>query len=83
MLTTAQEVYSQIGLMSPVERLRLANMLLGGLVSQELSITSTDTVIETDVSRSTKRRQVGSAKGMITIAPDFDEPLEEFREYME
>jgi hypothetical protein len=30
-----------------------------------------------------KRRQVGSAKGMITIAPDFDEPLEEFREYME
>jgi hypothetical protein len=83
MLTTAQEVYSQIGLMSPVERLRLANMLLDGLVSQKLSITSTNTVIETDVSQSTKRRQVGSAKGMITMAPDFDEPLEEFQEYME
>ncbi len=25
----------------------------------------------------------GSAKGKIHIAPDFDEPLEDFREYME
>jgi hypothetical protein len=25
----------------------------------------------------------GSAKGMFTIMPDFDEPLEEFKEYME
>jgi prevent-host-death family protein len=28
-------------------------------------------------------RQAGSAKGKIWIAPDFDEPLEEFKEYME
>jgi antitoxin (DNA-binding transcriptional repressor) of toxin-antitoxin stability system len=27
------------------------------------------------------RRKAGSAKGMITIAVDFDEPLEDFREY--
>lgn len=27
--------------------------------------------------------KAGSAKGKIHIAPDFDEPLEEFREYME
>jgi len=26
--------------------------------------------------------KAGSAKGMLTIADDFDEPLEEFREYM-
>jgi antitoxin (DNA-binding transcriptional repressor) of toxin-antitoxin stability system len=26
--------------------------------------------------------KAGSAKGKIHIAPDFDEPLEEFREYM-
>jgi len=29
------------------------------------------------------RPQFGSAKGMIVISDDFDEPLEEFREYME
>lgn len=29
------------------------------------------------------RRQRGSAKGLITIADDFDEPLEDFVEYME
>ena len=27
--------------------------------------------------------QAGSAKGKIWMAPDFDEPLEEFKEYME
>lgn len=30
-----------------------------------------------------KRRQAGSAQGQIWMAPDFDEPLDEFREYME
>ncbi|MFO0812518.1 MAG: DUF2281 domain-containing protein [Gemmatales bacterium] len=29
------------------------------------------------------RCQAGSAKGKIRIAPDFDEPLEELKEYME
>jgi prevent-host-death family protein len=28
-------------------------------------------------------RQPGSAKGLITISEDFDEPLEDFKEYME
>ena len=28
-------------------------------------------------------RKAGSAKGKIWMAPDFDEPLEDFREYME
>ncbi|MBS1594972.1 MAG: DUF2281 domain-containing protein [Bacteroidetes bacterium] len=27
-------------------------------------------------------RKPGSAKGMIIMAPDFDEPLEDFKEYM-
>ncbi|MBH8555929.1 DUF2281 domain-containing protein [Nostocaceae cyanobacterium CENA357] len=30
-----------------------------------------------------KRRQSGSAQGLIFMSPDFDEPLEGFREYME
>jgi antitoxin (DNA-binding transcriptional repressor) of toxin-antitoxin stability system len=29
------------------------------------------------------RRKAGSAKGLIWMSDDFDEPLEEFREYME
>jgi Protein of unknown function (DUF2281) len=29
-----------------------------------------------------QRRQAGSAKGQIWMAPDFDEPLEDFQEYM-
>ena len=28
------------------------------------------------------RRQPGSAKGMVTMTDDFDEPLEDFKEYM-
>ena len=30
-----------------------------------------------------KRRQFGSAKGLIQMADDFNEPLEDFKEYME
>jgi len=30
-----------------------------------------------------RRRVAGSAKGLITMADDFDAPLEDFREYME
>ena len=30
-----------------------------------------------------KPRKAGSAEGQIFMAPDFDEPLEDFKEYME
>ncbi len=29
------------------------------------------------------KRQLGTAKGKITISDDFDEPLEDFKEYMQ
>jgi len=29
-----------------------------------------------------KAREFGFAKGKITLAPDFDEPLDEFKDYM-
>jgi len=29
-----------------------------------------------------KEREFGCAKGMFTMHPDFDEPLEDFKEYM-
>jgi antitoxin (DNA-binding transcriptional repressor) of toxin-antitoxin stability system len=35
------------------------------------------------VSQSTPRRKAGTAKGMISMTEDFDEPLEDFREYMQ
>jgi mRNA-degrading endonuclease RelE of RelBE toxin-antitoxin system len=31
--------------------------------------------------RGKRRRQAGSAKGLVTISDDFDEPLEDFKEY--
>lgn len=30
-----------------------------------------------------KGRQAGTAKGLITMSDDFDEPLEDFKEYIE
>jgi antitoxin (DNA-binding transcriptional repressor) of toxin-antitoxin stability system len=30
-----------------------------------------------------RKRQFGSARGLISMAPNFDEPLDDFREYME
>ena len=35
------------------------------------------------VTISKKPRKAGSAKGLITMFEDFDEPLEDFKEYME
>lgn len=29
-----------------------------------------------------KKRKFGSAKGLISMSPDFDEPLEDFKDYM-
>lgn len=34
------------------------------------------------VDATAKRRRSGSARGLIKMADDFDEPLEDFREYM-
>lgn len=35
------------------------------------------------VPRPKGRRKAGSAKGLISMAEDFDEPLEDFKEYMQ
>jgi len=36
----------------------------------------------TPVMPAKRRRKTGSAKGLVTIADDFDAPLEDFQEYM-
>jgi prevent-host-death family protein len=35
------------------------------------------------VNQPKKRRQSGTAKGLIKMSDDFDEPLEDFRDYMQ
>lgn len=40
-------------------------------------------VIQEVKETSVKRRQRGSAKGKIWLAPDFEEPLADFQEYLE
>lgn len=35
-----------------------------------------------DVSNSAKQRKFGSGKGFFIMQPDFDEPLEDFKDYM-
>ena len=35
------------------------------------------------ISKSNGRRKAGTAKGMISMTEDFDEPLEDFREYVQ
>ena len=37
---------------------------------------------DTTAVQTKRRRRPGSAKGLVHISDDFDEPLEDFREYM-
>ncbi len=38
--------------------------------------------LKTKTSKALKERQLGCAKGLITLTPDFDEPLDDFKDYM-
>ena len=65
------------------------NVQIGSLIEmmgkgEEVVIMKDDAPIAKLVPYSKKqiKPQFGSAKGMITIAEDFDEPLEDFSEYM-
>lgn len=58
------------------------DMALGG---EEIVITQDDQPVLklVRVSAPTARRKAGSAKSLITMARDFDAPLEDFRAYMQ
>jgi antitoxin (DNA-binding transcriptional repressor) of toxin-antitoxin stability system len=58
------------------------DMALGG---EEIVITQDDHPVLklVRVSAPKVRRKAGSAKGLITMASDFDAPLEDFRAYMQ
>lgn len=51
------------------------------LKNQDLIITKNDKPIFQLIRIGNKRRHRGSAEGLITMSPDFDEPLPDFAEY--
>jgi prevent-host-death family protein len=75
-------IMQQITLESISETLR--NLVEAALNGEEVIITKDNKpVIKlTPVSPVKKRRQPGSAKGLVIISDDFDEPLEDFKDYM-
>lgn len=65
---------------------RLEELLAASAQGEEVVITredgSTFKLIPTETPAKKKRGLVGSAKGWFTMADDFDEPLEDFKDYM-
>jgi antitoxin (DNA-binding transcriptional repressor) of toxin-antitoxin stability system len=63
---------------------QLESLLQAALNGDEVIITQNDQPILKLVrlAQPKKRRQSGSAKGLIWMSPDFDQPLEDFDEYM-
>lgn len=68
-----------------VAQTQITELLQSALRGEEIIITRNNHPILKliQVSSQPKRRQRGSAKGQIWMAADFDEPLEDFKEYTE
>ena len=64
---------------------QLVDLIEAAAAGEEVFIKKNEDLSVQLVPRAVKRRkrQFGSAKGLISMAPDFDEPLEDFKEYME
>lgn len=64
---------------------RIASLLQSALNGEEIVITQDARPVLKLVPIATAkvRRRSGSAKGLITMSDDFDEPLEDFAEYMQ
>ncbi len=68
---------------------QLAELLQAALNGEEVFIVGNDQqliqlvpVKPLPLPKVERRPQFGSAKGLITMSDDFDEPLEDFKEYM-
>lgn len=63
----------------------LVDLIDAAVAGEEVFITKDADLAVQLVPRVVKRRkrEFGSAKGLISMAPDFDQPLEDFKEYME
>ena len=62
----------------------LPDLIEAALRGEEIVIAKDDQPVVklTPVSPVKGRPQFGSAKGLVTISDDFDEPLEDFKDYM-
>ena len=63
---------------------QIESVLQTALDGEEVVITQNEQPVLklVSISSAKSRRQRGSAKGLITMSDDFDEPLEDFAEYM-
>ena len=66
-------------------KMQIATVLQSALEGDEIIITQNDQPVLklVRVAQSKKHRQSGSARGLISMSEDFDQPLEDFREYMQ
>ncbi len=66
-------------------KLHLVDIIDVALNGEEVVITQDDQPVLklVRVIASKSRRKAGSAKGLITMASDFDAPIEDFRAYMQ
>lgn len=64
---------------------QIASLLQTALDGEEIVITRNEQPVLklVPISAIKSRRRSGSAKGLITMSDDFDEPLEDFAEYMQ
>lgn len=68
-----------------IAQTEITQLLQSALRGEEIIITRNNQPILKliQVLPTPKQRNKGSAKGQIWMAPDFDQPLEDFKEYME
>jgi prevent-host-death family protein len=64
---------------------KLPDLIDAALRGEEVVITKDGSMVKLIPTNSVKRypAKAGSAKGQVWMSDDFDEPLEEFKEYME
>ena len=64
---------------------QLESVIQSALDGEEVIITQNEEAVLklVPLAPSKTRRKAGSAKGMVSMAEDFDEPLEDFQEYMQ
>ena len=66
-------------------KLQIDSLLQTALDGEEIVITQNEQPVLKlmPIAAAKSRRRSGSAKGLITMSDDFDEPLEDFAEYMQ
>lgn len=61
---------------------KLTDLIDAALRGEEIVITKGDRIIKLTPEQPVKNRKPGSAKGKVWMSDDFDEPLEDFKDYM-